>query len=91
LRRFNDEQGLGLKPPTFSQGFGGSPPTPTGQSIVDALYRGDALAAKKLFTDYVKALVQDVEYLTRLRHGAKQRVVTVRSSPYFPTSSSTLY
>jgi hypothetical protein len=28
---------------------------------------------------HVAATVQDVEYLTRLRHGAKQRIVTARS------------
>jgi hypothetical protein len=29
--------------------------TPTARSIVDALYRGDAVGAKKLFVDYVKS------------------------------------
>jgi N-acetyl-anhydromuramyl-L-alanine amidase AmpD len=67
LRRFNDEQGLGLKPPAFSQDYALSQHTPAGRSIVDALYRGDALAAKKLFTDYVKAGANPAERQKRAK------------------------
>jgi hypothetical protein len=55
LRRYNDEEGIGLKPPAFSSDYDASRHTPTAQSIVDALYRGDAAGAKKIFSDYLNA------------------------------------
>ena len=59
LKRFNDEQQLGIKPPPGQPLVGGpdaSRTTPVTQSITDALYRGDSLAAKKLQEDYLKSI-----------------------------------
>jgi hypothetical protein len=57
---------LGLKPPAFAQDFVASPHRPVAQSVVDALYRGDALAAKKLVSDYVKAAPDATQAKKRL-------------------------
>jgi hypothetical protein len=62
LKRFNDEQQLGIKPPPGQPLVGGpdaSRYTPTTQSIVDALYRGDAVTAMKIETDFLKSIPDD--------------------------------
>ncbi len=45
---------LGLKP-AFQASYDASVHTPTAQSVIDALYRGDAEGAKKIFTDYINS------------------------------------
>jgi hypothetical protein len=72
LRRYNDEQGLGLKPPAFQTDFDVSKNTPVARSIVDALYRGDAITAKKILADYLKAAPNAAE--------AKKRLNSITSS-----------
>jgi hypothetical protein len=78
LRRFNDDQGLGLEPPIFGGDMTPSEHTPTGQSMVDALYRGDAVGAKKIFTDYINVTKDPAEQ--------KKRANSVRSSVQSATS-----
>jgi hypothetical protein len=59
LKRFNDEQQLGIRPPPGQPLVGGpdaSRYTPTTQSIVDALYRGDAVTAMKIQADFLKSV-----------------------------------
>lgn len=62
LRRYNDEQGLGLKPSAFQNDTpDASRNTPVAQSVVDALYRGDAAGAQKLLIDYLKSIPDEAD------------------------------
>ena len=67
LRRYNDEEGLGLKTPVFGDPATPNVHTPYAHSIVDALYRGDAVGARKIFDDYVHATKDPKEQKARIQ------------------------